>query len=106
MSTPLRIGWALAFSVLIGAPTGASAAETRRGFSFCASPFPPSCVDADSAYDSSARLKNCQDEISRYVASVLTYRACMQTETERAILETNTVVDRFKCGMAAKHRCP
>jgi hypothetical protein len=63
-------------------------------------------VSSDEAYNDDARIKACQQEIDRFVTNVIAYRACLQHEIERAVLETNTVIDRFKCGMASKRRCP
>jgi hypothetical protein len=58
------------------------------------------------AYSDDARIKACQDELSRYVATVAGYRTCLLQETQRAVLEMNLTIDRFKCSATAKRPCP
>ena len=81
--------------------------EAGRGFGFCASPLlPPQCVNAVEVYGDDARVKNCQDEISRYVATIVAYRQCTARQADILFLETNAVLDRFKCGVKLKRACP
>jgi hypothetical protein len=95
----LLIFWATA--------AGSKSPEVGRvGFGFCAPPYPPRCVDVPQVYTDAARVSSCEVEITRYTASTLAYRACLLREAERAVLETNSIIDRFKCGIAIKALCP
>jgi hypothetical protein len=106
MSAQLRFGRTLALLILVSPPVDAGSSELRIGFGFCSVPFKPACVDADSAYNTDARTKACQEEVTLYVNTVIAYRACLLREMERAVLETNNILDRFKCGIAARRPCP
>jgi hypothetical protein len=96
----------LAFVILaIAARANSTEPKTGFGFGFCPAPPPPACVDDVKAYADGPVMKDCQEKVSRYVASVFAYRTCLLRETQRAVLETNTMLDRFKCGLRAKRRC-
>ena len=102
-----RLWNAPAFLLLLSSATLAGPLEAGRGFGFCASPLlPPQCVNAAEVYGDDARVKNCQDEISRYVATVVAYRQCTARQADQLFLETNAVLDRFKCGVKLKRACP
>jgi hypothetical protein len=106
MSLPLRIEGFLALLILLCNPANVSSSELRMGFGFCPVPFAPTCAGVDAVYGDNARAKACQEEVTHYVNTVVAYRACLLQEMERAVLETNNILDRFKCGVAARHRCP
>jgi len=104
MLAPLREGF-LALLILSISPACASSTGSRVGFGFCAPPLPPACIDDDKAYDDGPGTRDCKERVSHYVADVFAYRTCLLRETQRAVLETNTAVDRFKCGLKSKRRC-
>jgi hypothetical protein len=104
MNVPLREGL-LALVTLSISPACAGSSVPGTGFRFCPTPVPPTCIDDDRAYDSEPEIKDCQEKVSRYAASVFAYRTCLLHETQRAVLETNTMIDRFKCGAKSKRRC-
>jgi hypothetical protein len=68
--------------------------ERIPGFTFCAPPNPAKCVDSVSKGKSDAA---CEEEVRIYVQTVFAYRACLSFETQRAIRETNDLLDRWKC---------
>ena len=104
MSEPFR---AFGILVLLAAwPAAANAAESSAGFEFCARPVLPVCIESDDIYGDAARIKACQQEVSRYTANVQAYRDCLLRETEKTLLETNAMIERFKCGIQSKRRCP
>jgi hypothetical protein len=85
--------------------------HSSLGFEFCAPlicapPFRPTCVDLDATYHDNKSIVSCQDNLTRYAENVNAYRACLFVEVERAIKETNSTIDRFKCGTSAKRPCP
>jgi hypothetical protein len=104
MHAPLR-GEFLAVFVLSISAACASPSGSSGGFSFCSSPVPPACIDDDKTYDDGPGTSDCQEKVSHYVASVFAYRTCLLREAQRAVLETNIRVDRFKCGLKSKRRC-
>jgi hypothetical protein len=95
----------LALLIAAAPAVAARAADSAEGFRFCAAPVPPSCAERDQAYADPGQAKACEQDIARFVASAFAYRACLQREIQRAVLETNATIDRFKCGAAAKRRC-
>jgi hypothetical protein len=104
MYTPLLFGGFVAVQI-VATPAAADQPEPVPGFRFCSPPPAPACVGKDAAYRDENQTKACQDEVGRYVNSAFAYRACLQREIQRAVLETNMTIDRFKCGIASKHRC-
>jgi hypothetical protein len=98
----LRMG-VLLLAMLVN--TAFAATPPKTNFGFCPVPWPPGCVDDAKAYGGGSATNDCQEKLSRYVASVFVYRMCLLHETQRAVLETNMMIDRFKCGLKAKHRC-
>jgi hypothetical protein len=103
MNVPLREG----FLALVTLSTSAAFAgsSVRMGFGFCPPPPPPACMDDSKVYGDGPETKDCQEKVSHYIASVFAYRACLLRETQRAVLEANTTIDRFKCGLRSKRRC-
>lgn len=65
-------------------------------FGYCAPPVPPSCVNrvADAG---EKKLKACEADVERYVASVFAYRGCIAAETERAVREANLTIRKMRC---------
>jgi hypothetical protein len=103
MNVPLREG--LLALVTLSTSASFAGSSVRMGFGFCPPPPPPACMDDNKVYDNGPATKDCQEKVSRYVASVFAYRACLLRETQRAVLEANTTMDRFKCGLRSKRRC-
>lgn len=95
---------ALVGAVLLanGTLSSAQAGDDRWGWSYCAPPYPPACVETarppgkPSDKPSAERLA-CQQIVERYVASVFAYRVCLTGETERAVREANRVLQILKC---------
>ena len=85
---------------------GLAIAQRSMGFGFCAPPYPPRCISSPATYGSQAEIDRCQEDINRYVNSVAAYRLCQTQEIERAVRETNSTLQRWKCGVAAKALCP
>jgi len=81
------------------------APDTGVGFGYCAAPYPPGCINEAQVFVDFGRIKACQEEIRHYTATVISYRACLLRETERAVLQTNKIIDRFKCGTVARRPC-
>ncbi|HMK88212.1 MAG TPA: hypothetical protein VK446_01060 [Methylocystis sp.] len=72
----------------------AHAQSSASGFNFCAPPTSPACIEEARTADE----KQACDEIMRaYVASVFEYRACLEAETTRAVLQSNDAIDRWRC---------
>ena len=90
----LRAFACVAFAAAL-APAQARAQAFNR-FGYCAPPTPPSCVEA-TADASEKKLKACEADVERYVASVFAYRGCIATETERAVREANATIRKMRC---------
>jgi hypothetical protein len=98
---------ALFFALSVFLASGsATAGPTGDGLTFCGSPSPaPHCVETPDAYRDDDHLKACQQEVSHYVETVAAYRTCLLQEYQRAVVEMNSLVDRFKCGAREKNPC-
>jgi hypothetical protein len=73
---------------------------------YCAPPIVPSCVDAAVTYKSARAIASCRTSVDSYVTTVFHYRECVARETDRAVLETNQTLQRFRCSMQRKQPCP
>ena len=78
------------------APAASRAQTAFKHFNYCAPPTPPSCVEAVTDA-SEKRLKACETDVERYVASVFAYRGCIAAETERAVREANATIRKMRC---------
>jgi hypothetical protein len=65
--------------------------QAAPGFTFCAAPEPPACVAADKA------VAACDQEVESYITRVFRYRECLARETERAVAQSNDVIDDWRC---------
>ena len=83
----------------------ASASDDVYGLGYCAPPVTPICIDAEATYKSAVASGACEIEIQRFTKDLFAYRDCLARETERAVLQTNHAIDRFKCGVQAKRKC-
>ena len=108
MRSSTRILTSLALFALVGSSVRADAAqEDVFSFGYCAPPILlPKCIDAEQTDAKPDSVAACQQEVTRYVKFVLAYRDCLIRESERAILQTNKVLDRFKCSAKLKRTCP
>ncbi len=77
--------------------------ERIPGFTYCAPPNQPSCVDGALKGKSDAA---CEEEVRIYIQTVFAYRACLSFETQRAVRETNDLLDRWKCKRKSGGKCP
>lgn len=82
-----------AFSLAAAVAGWPSAARPQAapGFTFCAAPEPPSCVAAAKAAPA------CDQEVEAYITRVFRYRECLARETERAVAQSNDVIDGWRC---------
>lgn len=85
----------LAALVCALAPAPAAAQAFNR-FGYCAPPTPPACVETTNEA-SEKKLKACEADVERYVASVFAYRGCIAAETERAVREANATIRKMRC---------
>ena len=76
---------------------GAQAHEEPRSWGYCPPPYPPDCVDT--LRKNPETSANCEREVEAYVASVFNYRACLASESERAVREANHVTQNLRCIM-------
>ena len=86
----------LACAALAATLAPAHAQTAFKHFNYCAPPTPPSCVEAVTDA-SEKRLKACETDVERYVASVFAYRGCIAAETERAVREANATIRKMRC---------
>lgn len=74
---------------------GARAHEDRWNWGYCPPPYPPDCIDTlrKNLHANSA----CDSAVEAYIASVFRYRACLASESERAVREANHVSRDLRC---------
>lgn len=79
--------------VLAHAATASGAlAQSSAGFRYCAPPARPACVESRAE-----AARDCERAVEAYVATVFHYRECLARESERAIYESNDVIDQWRC---------
>ena len=83
--------------MIAAAAPEADAGETTRGFTYCAPPTRPGCVDRGKADPAL-----CEIEVQAFVAMVFKYRECLAMETERAVRDANDVIEAWKCRTGKK----
>lgn len=87
-------------AVLLGLITftlhSATAEEARPspGFYFCATPNTPRCVENS---EKAKPRGGCEEEVQNYIKFVFRYRECLALEMERAVRESNDLIDDWKC---------
>lgn len=84
-----RILAALAFSGV--APV---AAGPFRGFTHCAPPLRPACVDKALTQ---ADVIACDGDMQLFTSMVFKYRECLEMETERAVRDANDAIEAWRC---------
>ncbi|MBY6242951.1 hypothetical protein [Methylosinus sp. Sm6] len=72
--------------------------QASPGFTLCVAPQPPGCALADKA------VASCDADMEAYVARVFRYRECLARESERAVAQSNDVIDDWRCKRFAE-RC-
>jgi hypothetical protein len=87
---PAAAARACVLAVLAAWPS-AALPQASPGFTLCVTPRPPACALADKA------VASCDAEIEAYVALVFRYRECLAHETERAVAQSNDVIDGWRC---------
>jgi hypothetical protein len=65
--------------------------QAAPGFTLCVMPQPPACALAAKA------VAACDAEVEAYVGLVFRYRECLARETERAVAQSNDVIDGWRC---------
>lgn len=80
---------ATAAAALFSAP---AFAQASAGFNLCVQPGHPSCV-----FMPGRPAEACDREVEAYIAAVFHYRDCLAKESERAIRESNDVIDHWRC---------
>ena len=83
-----------AVAAIVVISSSARAGEDRWAWGYCAPPYPPSCVGKQLNGEAH---KSCEQSVEVYKASVFTYRNCLVSEMQRAVLETNNVLNALKC---------
>jgi len=66
--------------------------QASAGFTLCVQPGQPACVFAPGR-----PAEACGRDVDAYIASVFRYRECLAKEGERAIRESNDVIDHWRC---------
>ncbi len=70
------------------------AAEPLRGFTHCAPPLRPACIDAAVTQEEVAA---CDRDVQLFTSMVFKYRECLEKETERAVREANDAIEAWRC---------
>lgn len=97
---------AISFAFVLASPTFAQEPFAAPGLRYCAPPIKPGCVDVMDTYKSATSKMACQKEVERFVPTVFAYRACLNREMERAVLQTNETLQRFRCREKGGKKCP
>ncbi|BBU62649.1 hypothetical protein MSC49_25840 [Methylosinus sp. C49] len=66
--------------------------QAAPGFNLCVQPGSPPCV-----FMPGRAAEACGAEVEAYIASVFHYRECLSKESERAIRESNDIIDHWRC---------
>ena len=86
-------------------PYGDVNAPPQPGFTLCAAPRAPACVNADATYANDAAAQRCKAELDRHGELVFLYRACLMREITRAVLEVNVLGYLYRCKSGEKRAC-
>ncbi|MFO1104121.1 MAG: hypothetical protein U1E20_14600 [Methylocystis sp.] len=70
------------------------AAQDVRGFSYCAPPSRPACVETSV---SALAMAACDEDVQLYRRMVFGYRECLEREMERAVREANDAIEAWRC---------
>jgi glycine/D-amino acid oxidase-like deaminating enzyme len=102
LRAPSRNARASLVIVALGAFTPRAAAQMldpgdvtpSPGFSLCVAPLPPPCVETTKKIKPGSV---CDQNVKAYIGAMFQYRECHNQEVERAVRESNDVIDRWKC---------
>jgi hypothetical protein len=70
------------------------AAHDVRGFSYCAPPSRPDCIETSV---SALAMAACDEDVQLFKRMVFRYRECLEREMERAVREANDVIEAWRC---------
>ncbi|HEY8124700.1 MAG TPA: hypothetical protein VIF88_04685 [Methylocystis sp.] len=70
------------------------AAQAIRGFTYCAPPSRPACIETSVA---ALAMAACDEEVQLFTKMVFRYRECLERETERAVREANDAIEIWRC---------
>lgn len=70
------------------------AAQAFRGFTYCAPPTRPACIETSVA---ALAMAACDEEVQLFTKMVFRYRECLERETERAVREANAAIEAWRC---------
>ncbi len=70
------------------------AAQAVRGFSYCAPPSRPACIETSVA---ALAMAACDEEVQLFTRMVFRYRECLERETERAVRDANDAIEAWRC---------
>jgi hypothetical protein len=70
------------------------AAQAIRGFTYCAPPSRPACIERSVA---ALAMAACDEEVQLFTKMVFRYRECLERETERAVREANDAIETWRC---------
>lgn len=92
--------------ILAAGLTVASTQAFTQGFDFCVAPPLPACMKDNTTFKSAGRQAACDDDVKRYVASLVTYRSCMYAAVGRTLSRSNEELAAFRCRAATGRNCP
>lgn len=81
----------MVLTLLLGVAATPSLAQ---GFTHCAPPFRPPCIDTA---ETEKEIAACEAEMQAYIATVFKYRACIDAESQRAVRDANDAIETWKC---------
>lgn len=70
------------------------AAPDVRGFSYCAPPVRPACIEKSV---SALAMAACDEDVQRFTRMVFGYRECLEREMERAVRGANDAIEAWRC---------
>ncbi|MGJ0395041.1 MAG: hypothetical protein ACR65U_02265 [Methylocystis sp.] len=70
------------------------AAPEVRGFSYCAPPARPGCIETSR---SALAMAACDEDVQLFTRMVFRYRECLGREMERAVREANDAIEAWRC---------
>lgn len=70
------------------------AAQAVAGFSYCAPPLRPACIETSVA---ALAMAACDEEVQVFTRMVFRYRECLEKESERAVREANEAIEAWRC---------
>jgi len=87
-----RLGGVAALAAAAASFPAPAFPQAAPGFNLCVQPGQPPCV-----FMPGQPAEACGRDVEAYIASVFHYRECLARESERAIRESNDVIDYWRC---------